>query len=448
MKNDAIKLAAAAREEKTGEATVDYRLFIIYRIKKLKVLDGVGVSSREVAGAKEMYCGKLTRETVTEKVGHAFFEHMREVNLVSLKLKDVEILTSKEFHGLRELNLDNNVLTNLCSLSGLVNLSVLRCNYNRIERLGSDPVRSDAATDLRSLSRTSSRKEVKLGGGGGGPDPEPVVNLPNLEVLHLGYNRVSSISDLSLHSFPNLCSLFLQGNDIGRVDGLESCGELRSLTLDKNRIRSFEPNSLSGLLKLKDLRVEENGLRSLSNFPVLPSLTVLSAAGNRISDVIELEKLCRVCDAREVSFANNPVTRKQLYRTSVVGMFPNVRVVDGREVTQEERERSLHVLHQPTASAVGFLQQHLAQPQGVAAQASIGGWGVQRDMNPQQMLLEQQQAQQHARNRAQSLKGEGGMVPSLKATVKLTAVQVRCIAVCCMCACWGRGGEESSLPFF
>ena len=203
----------------------------------------------------------------------------------------------------------------------------------------------------------------------------------------------------------------------------QSCGELRSLTLDKNRIRSFESNSLSGLVKLKDLRVEENGLRSLSNFPVLPSLTVLSAAGNRISDVIELEKLCRVCDAREVSFANNPVTRKQLYRTSVVGMFPNVRVVDGREVTQEERERSLHVLHQPTASAVGFLQQHLAQPQGVAAQASMGGWGVQRDLNPQQMLLEQQQAQQQTRNRAQSLKGEGGMVPSLKATVKLTAVQ-------------------------
>ncbi|GMH63034.1 hypothetical protein TL16_g03613 [Triparma laevis f. inornata] len=293
-----------------GGALEIYRLFIIYRIKKLKVLDGCGVTQSELVQSKNKYCGKLTRENIVDKVGHSFFEHVRELNLCQLKLKDVQVLGGHEFKGLREINLDNNFLVNLSTLSGLVNLSVLRLNYNKVESAGI-------------LGEGGEGGEV----GGGG-----VIDLPNLEILHLGYNRVASINSLSLSSFPNLRSLYLQGNDINKVEGLDNCKELRVVCLDKNRIRAFESNSFQGLNKLKDLRIEENGLRSLSNFPVLPSLSVLSVAGNRINDIIELEKLCRVTDVREVSFANNPVTRKQLYRTSCVSMFPNVRIVDGREL--------------------------------------------------------------------------------------------------------------------
>jgi Leucine-rich repeat (LRR) protein len=128
----------------------------------------------------------------------------------------------------------------------------------------------------------------------------PSLELHNLEILHLGYNKITNIKDLHLDNFPSLRALYLPGNDLSKVDGLQSCGELRELILDKNRIRSLDPHSLANLKKLQDLRIEENGLRSLSNFPVLPNLTILSVAGNRINDIIELEKLCRVCDAKEV----------------------------------------------------------------------------------------------------------------------------------------------------
>ena len=35
--------------------------------------------------------------------------------------------------------------------------------------------------------------------------------------------------------------LFLQGNEIAKVDGLEGCHELRELVLDKNRIKFVDP---------------------------------------------------------------------------------------------------------------------------------------------------------------------------------------------------------------
>ncbi|GMI15843.1 hypothetical protein TrVE_jg5650 [Triparma verrucosa] len=401
-----------------------YRLFIIYRIKKLKVLDGCGVTQSELVQSKNKYCGKLTRETIVDKVGHSFFEHVRELNLCQLKLKDVQVLSGQEFKGLREINLDNNLLVNLSTLSGLVNLSVLRLNYNRVESAG-----------------------VLGGGEEGGEGTGGIVDLPNLEILHLGYNRVASINNLSLPSFPNLRSLYLQGNDINKVEGLQDCKELRVVCLDKNRIRAFESNSFQGLNKLKDLRIEENGLRSLSNFPVLPSLTVLSVAGNRINDIIELEKLCRVTDVREVSFANNPVTRKQLYRTSCVSMFPNVRIVDGREVSNEERERAMHLMHGSVGGQMmqgsvgvgaqnivgGFLQQHLV--------GGLGGEGRNEGsimMNREQAELEQKQRMLGGKQgsmkggwRENVGMGAGGgqeLLPFPKATVKLTAVNFESFA--------------------
>ena len=185
----------------------------------------------------------------------------------------------------------------------------------------------------------------------------------------------------------------------------------------------------------------------MSNFPVLPSLTVLSVAGNRINDIIELEKLCRVTDVREVSFANNPVTRKQLYRTSCVSMFPNVRIVDGREVSNEERERAMHLMHGSVGGQMmqgsvgvgaqnivgGFLQQHLV--------GGLGGEGRNEGsimMNREQAELEQKQRMLGGKQG--SMKGGWGenvgmgagggqeLLPFPKATVKLTAVNFESFA--------------------
>ena len=42
----------------------------------------------------------------------------------------------------------------------------------------------------------------------------------------------------------------------------------QELVLDRNRIRYVDPDALSGLPRLRELRLEENGLRSLANLQV------------------------------------------------------------------------------------------------------------------------------------------------------------------------------------
>jgi Leucine-rich repeat len=42
----------------------------------------------------------------------------------------------------------------------------------------------------------------------------------------------------------------------------------------------------------------------------------------------------------EISLGSNAVARKQLYRIAIVIRFPQVVVIDGKEVTDEERQRA------------------------------------------------------------------------------------------------------------
>ena len=83
---------------------------IPFHLRRLKVLDGAGIESAEQAVAKERYAGRLTVDALVEKVGHNFWEHVRELDLSRSKIRELEGLQGAEFVNLRELNLDSNLL--------------------------------------------------------------------------------------------------------------------------------------------------------------------------------------------------------------------------------------------------------------------------------------------------------------------------------------------------
>lgn len=56
--------------------------------------------------------------------------------------------------------------------------------------------------------------------------------------------------------------------------GLECNTELVDVRLDKNRIQQLDPHSTLALRQLKFLNLEDNGLKSLSNFNNMLSLVV------------------------------------------------------------------------------------------------------------------------------------------------------------------------------
>lgn len=61
--------------------------------------------------------------------------------------------------------------------------------------------------------------------------------------------------------------------------------------LDRNRIRYVDPDAFVGLGRLRELRLEENGLRSAANLQPLTSLQSLHMGSNRISEPADLERL-------------------------------------------------------------------------------------------------------------------------------------------------------------
>ena len=300
----------------------NYRLYCVYYLRKLKVLDGIGVDLNEQQNAREKYSGKLTAEFLSEKIGHKYFEHIRELDLSSCRIREIEHLSGEEFSNLRELNLDNNMLTDVNGLHALWKLQILRMNHNRINSLS-----------VPSPSLANAGPEVST------PAQYGLGALTCLEVLQLGYNSITDCCNLNLHKLPGLKVLFLQGNDIARVDGLNECCELRELVLDKNRIKYVDTNAFLGLSNLRELRLEENGLRSLSNFRNIHNLQLLYLGMNRVSEMAELDKLSTIPFLMELTLANNPVSRKQLYRANVIRRMPTLKIVDGREVGIEERER-------------------------------------------------------------------------------------------------------------
>jgi hypothetical protein len=62
---------------------------------------------------------------------------------------------------------------------------------------------------------------------------------------------------------------------------------------------------------VQELRIEENGLRSMSNLHPLWHLKCLHLGMNRIVEVAEIEKLAVHTELMEITLSNNPVARKQ-----------------------------------------------------------------------------------------------------------------------------------------
>jgi Leucine-rich repeat (LRR) protein len=287
-----------------------YRLFMIFHLKKLKVLDGVAVESDEMAMSVDIFSGRLSEESLMSRVSGLSLKQLRELDLSNMKIRDLaDVLNGSVLCHLKVLNLDHNLLSDCAGLSSLVSLSVLRLNYNKIDFV-------PGKCDCRGFE-----------------------TLVNLEVLQLSNNEITSIEKFRKLPLFLLKVLFLQDNSISKVEGIEHFTCLKELILDRNRIRALEVYSLTGLAGLCELRLEENGLRSLQHLGPMPKLMSLFVSSNRMSDAAEIDRLSLITSLTELNMSNTPLSRKPNYRTIVIFRCPNLRFLDCKEVTFDERER-------------------------------------------------------------------------------------------------------------
>lgn len=339
-----------------------YRLYTIYHLRRLKVLDGSSIDAAEQAAARERYSGRLTVDFLEERLGGRSFESIRELDLSHCRIRDIETLPPPLFRALVSVNLDHNQLTGhgLVGLRNLPQLAVLHLGHNKIHSLL--PAITEDTDEALTPNPAAGGANAGAGRGRGGPSrrgggaagaragtasPVPgtrgsgavALFFQRLEVLHLEHNAVSDVASLGLAWLPSLKILHLSHNDITRVSGLSVCPSLRELRLNGNRIKQLDDDAFVGLTALRELILAENSIRQLSPLTVLQNLQVLNLASNRVADMGEVEKLAALPYLADLNLVSNPVSRRQLYRPAVLRHLDLLHRLDGKDVSSDEKER-------------------------------------------------------------------------------------------------------------
>lgn len=159
--------------------TPDYRSFAVFTLRKLKVLDGVGIEPADMHSAKEKFAGKLTTDVLIERLGHSCWERVLELDLSRSKLRELDALRAHGFCHLRRLNLDSNLLVDLRCLPHLPALTVLSLSHNlvstRPRSLGPGPALSTAARDAGSHGGLASLASLEVNPARGSTGPKRAV---------------------------------------------------------------------------------------------------------------------------------------------------------------------------------------------------------------------------------------------------------------------------------
>uniref|UniRef100_A0A1A7XEU2 Leucine rich repeat containing 9 n=1 Tax=Iconisemion striatum TaxID=60296 RepID=A0A1A7XEU2_9TELE len=327
------------------EKLENYRIYVIFHLPSLKALDGIAVDLSECESAKHMFRGRLTSDTVAEKLGHSNYAEVTYLSLQSCSIRMVDLSPPDLFCNLLSINLERNNLTSFSGIIHLPHVKVLCLNHNHIESILPRHRTQTHLTNRQVLhSKVHSSGYGQQSSSKGHRDTGPTGSLEplmaSLEVLHLSHNSISNMANLQLSRLTNLKALFLQGNDISQVEGLEGLQQLRELVLNRNRIKTLTKNSFAAQTVLLELHLAENRIRELNHLDPLIELRKLSLDMNKLQDIAELEKLEVLPSLTELSIVGNPVARNSLHRPAVVLRLNQLQVLDGMMVTLEERTRA------------------------------------------------------------------------------------------------------------
>ncbi|XP_056283145.1 leucine-rich repeat-containing protein 9 isoform X3 [Pseudoliparis swirei] len=327
------------------EKLENYRIHVVFHLPFLKALDGIAVEVTECENAKDMFGGRLTPDIVAEKLGHSNYTDITYLTLQSCSIKMVDLSPADLFCSLRSVNFDHNDLTSFSGLIYLPNIKALCLNYNHIESILPRLKTQTPLTNRQILynkvhSSGYGQQSPSKGKGEAAPTGSLEPLMGSLEVLHLSHNGISNMANLQLSRLTNLKALFLQGNEISQVEGLEGLHQLRELVLDRNRIKALADNSFIAQTVLLELHIAENRIRELNHLQPLTELRKLFLGMNKLQDITELDKLEVLPSLTELSVVGNPVAKNSLHRPPMVLRLSRLQVLDGVMVTLEERTRA------------------------------------------------------------------------------------------------------------
>jgi len=290
----------------------DLRITMIYYCRLLKSFNRINIDAQERIKAKEYFTGKLTSEVLEKRLGVGYNTfNLVELDLSSLKLKDEMNLFNKELYPkLTKLNISRNIFKSFSIFGKLPYLVELNLNYNLFTEIFP--------------------KKTKIINGSG------IFGLPNLESLELAGNQISNLNGIQF--FKKLKILILRENSLSKIDSINNMEYLTFLDVSFNKLRNCDRSSIGVLPSLQVFLCDNNYLKNINGFDKFYSIQSLSFENNKIPDYNSLEKLSTLENLKDLAIGNNPVTKSINYRNSIIRMFPNLLKLDGKTITNEEKE--------------------------------------------------------------------------------------------------------------
>ncbi|BDR53518.1 hypothetical protein KIM372_14250 [Bombiscardovia nodaiensis] len=209
------------------------------------------------------------------------------------KLSSVTSITWNSLTKLQELSLGNNQITDLSLVTGLPSLISLDASNNLITNPGqlNNPnllilyLAGNKLSSIASISWNRLTKLVKLNLETNQiTDLSPVTGLPVLNEFYAGNNLITNPGQLNN---PNLGKLNLSNNKLSSVAGItwNNLTNLGELWLNRNQITDLSP--VTGVPFLADLYAQDNLITNpgqLNN----PNLLVLYLSNNKLSSVTSI----------------------------------------------------------------------------------------------------------------------------------------------------------------
>ncbi|XP_075225032.1 uncharacterized protein LOC142326424 isoform X2 [Lycorma delicatula] len=246
-------------------------------------------------------------------------------------------LDGKCLVNVKVLDLEYNSITCLKGMASLPSLKVLNLGWNRVSTFDVIPKSASvSSTEKHEGAKTA----VEMSGDGKVLKKNSKHSFyPNLEVLSLHSNRITSLLPLQLQSFPKLNTLMLQDNEITSLQGLIGMKKLRCLVLDKNKISNISAEDFEDVATvISELYLESNSLRSLKFLKKCSKLKRLFLAQNRIQEPQELKNLDNL-GLQETTLWGNAISRLSNYHTLVLESTPDLFRFDGVFLQQYEPEK-------------------------------------------------------------------------------------------------------------
>lgn len=264
-------------------------------------------------------------------------------------VNSIDVIT--EFEHLQEIDLADNLITDVAPIAKLVYPLKLTLARNLIE-------------SIASWTPGSMQHLLHLDLSGNKMTALPPLPLPALTSANLSRNLIADCQDFGGHA--NLRSLDLSENKLEILVGLWKMPRLETLNLSKNWVKTEgeeEPPppaegeeeappppeckqsllGLSGLPSLKTLDISKNGFRNLeAQWEEIPALERLIASENGITTTADMRPLMRLYNLRVLEIAENKVAEEGNIRIEALICNPTGKlgVINGEEVTPEERDEA------------------------------------------------------------------------------------------------------------